>query len=221
VVEALVEHGANPDALNLEHETPLHIAVRHTSLRTITFLCDRSANLDAMSVHGNTAFRNLLETFRPRGDTQLNSATKLDMLACLITAGCDVNKSFFQTDDLMGVSYYNGSPLGYLFEFFPVPIRASDTNSKIAARLVGLVLMIIEAGYRPSYLDLCQYRQSWLHFILGSSYLEEKISQRIHRPNRLVDVCRVRLRGLLAKPIGRSLRDLELPEGLKEFLLLK
>lgn len=223
VVSELILYGANPDAINNDNETPLHIVLKHNNLETLQSLLKVVRNLDECSYFGTkTPFKYLMENL---------SVDKLRMGICLVKAGCDVNKGF--SGEKIEVIYYNSvfdSPFSYIFKLQKNKFKFYQqlnyfTESTGISLMVNLIYTILQAGYRVRESDLRMYKESWLYGYLdlidedNKDLLEDLFKAGMNKPN-LAALCRVRIRGLLRKPMEDSIAQLNIPKLLKSFLNL-
>lgn len=61
IIEILCEHGANIDAANDVHSTPLHLAVIKRELAVVELLCKRGAKIDEPNYRKKTAIRSAID----------------------------------------------------------------------------------------------------------------------------------------------------------------
>jgi ankyrin repeat protein len=54
IVQVLLEHGADVNAQNNHHSTPLHLATSLENVETIQLLIERGADIDAQDIVHNT-----------------------------------------------------------------------------------------------------------------------------------------------------------------------
>lgn len=237
VVVELLEHGANPDALNNENETPLHIVIRHNRCEILQTLLSVCKSLDQCSLFGNrTAFKYLIENL---------TVDKIKMALLLIKAGCDVNKSFsgttINTENIRLVFLHShfDSPFEFIFRlskskfkfyqqmsYFGAPSQNQEDQLSNAAigLLVNLVVLVIEAGYRISLADYKLFQDSWLFNHLATNdlntfnYVNSIFLSCLNGPNSLANLCRIRIRSILNKPIETSISMLNIPKQLKSFI---
>lgn len=219
VVSMLLEHGADPDGVNNDQETPLHIAVRHGHKDILETLLKTSKNLDQTSIFGGrTAFKCLMENL---------SIEKIKMAIDLIRAGCDVNKGFSGVIEDRGYDIYIDSPFEYIFklsknkfrfvfqinQFGNLDCKNESGMSQIGLRIVvRLVSLLIKSGYKISKSDILLYTNSWL-----KEYLDQH-DVKFSRMLSLEDLCRVRIRGLINKPLDKNVDCLDVPDNLRNFL---
>lgn len=215
----LLDHGADPDSTNNDQETPLHIAIRHGHKDILETLLKKSKNLDQASIYGGrTAFKCLIENL---------SVDKIKMAIDIIRAGCDVNKGFSGVKEDRGYDIFVESPFEYIFKLTKNKFRFAhqinlfgnlDSKNESGLSQIGikqmviLVSMLIKSGYKLNKNDMSLYESSWLkeyldhHGIVFNGFLS------------LADLCRVRIRCLLKKPLDNNVDNLDLPTNLKNFL---
>lgn len=244
--EELLEHGADADALNDEHDSSLHAVCRtgHHSRLVRTLLEHSKAarhSLDSRSLSDlATPLRVCIENL---------TRTRLRMARALLHAGADPNSSFNRTivDQNNNSSYDIRAALGQdsLFDYLltlPVTrfankqknldnsseseIQTTTTvNRNILSlnRFFHLIRMLVKAGYRVTRRDARMFNESWMRKHLGESgraIMDDVFATGVTRPRSLKDLCRCELRRVLHKPLRASIITLEIPARLKEFLTL-
>jgi len=88
VVKFLLEHGADPDAKNDRHLTPLHAASYYGSLEGAQLMLEHGANIHARSKTGQTPLHRVLDHLT---DTSYALDIFLDIVRCLLARGADVD----------------------------------------------------------------------------------------------------------------------------------
>lgn len=219
VVERLIERGAHVDALNEDNETPLYVmASRHSSYKKFQSLLRHAVNLDAESIKEHrTAFKVLIES---------KQIEKLDVAACLILAGCDVNKSFHRSALNTDTAFQHLLKIPRnRFKFFQ-QLHKNYSDDPILL-LVGLLCLVLKAGHKVTEHDVRLYKQSWLRSYLNSRYpkmlvnLDNLFDTYSTQPVSLINLCKFRIRQLLKKPLNASIPSLRLPKDLEELLFLR
>ncbi len=234
IVEKLIQSGADVDAVNDSGETPLHLAVRDDNMEIFKTLILHAKNLDqCTSVGSKTVLKLLL--------LENVEIYKIKMAACLVKAGCDVNKSFNKRTVLrmaqptnpindqyrILANILNGSPFQHLFQMprFKSQKRSVQDKDPICF-LVYLVELLIKAGYSICLEDFSLFKNSWVHEYLmqedpnALNILNELFRDYTVRPASLVNLCKFQVRSLLVKPLFNSIDKLNIPLDLKAFLYL-
>jgi ankyrin repeat protein len=88
VVNFLLEHGADPDAKNDDHSTPLHEASYYGSVKGAQSMLEYGANVHARNEEGRTPLHRVLVDLRYSHDTL---DMFLDTIRCLLKHGADID----------------------------------------------------------------------------------------------------------------------------------
>jgi ankyrin repeat protein len=239
VVKELIQFGAKVDIVNKDNETPLHIVTRQNKIETLDFLLEHAKEIDICSNFGQTPFKNVIEKIQ---------IEKLPLGISMIKAGCDVNKKFNNINDEQpneSPFVYLFKLSKSKFKFYQL-IHLSDENgninndnnnnnyiilSEIESTPIRLYIRLIElillAGYRLTFDDYKLYDHSWLSAylkntdIVKKNYLDQLfLSSGLRSSRKLVDLCRIKVRKLLRKPLNTSIDFLQIPIQLKSYLNL-
>lgn len=243
--EDLLEHGADADALNDEHDSALHAVCRtghHSRLvRIILEHSNAARSLNSRSLSDlATPLRVCIENL---------TRTRLRMARALLHAGADPNCSFNRTivDQNNNSSYDIRAALGQdsVFDYlltlpvarFANKLKNLDNSSESEMqtttinrntlslnRLFHLIRMLVKAGYHVTRRDARMFNESWMRKHLGESgraVMDDVFATGVTRPRSLKDLCRCELRRVLHKPMRASINTLEIPTRLKEFLTLQ
>jgi len=88
VVKFLLEHGADPDAKDDHHWTPLHAASYYGSVKGAQLILEQGANIHARNKRGLTPLHQVLDNLT---DTNDSLDMFLDTMRCLLAHGADVD----------------------------------------------------------------------------------------------------------------------------------
>jgi len=88
VVIFLLEHGADPDAKNDEHQTPLHHASVFGSVKGVQLMLEHGANINARTRGGHTPLHRVLFNLDDNYDTL---DMFLETIRCLLEHGADID----------------------------------------------------------------------------------------------------------------------------------
>lgn len=201
ICEELILRGANVDDVNDENESVIYVACLHNRHQALELLLDHAKQLDIFSMSDEKpAFRYLVENLTP---------VKLKMALSLLKAGCDVSMSIFETA-------YND----LYVEFLP-----NGQTRLPVKKLATLIQMILKCGYRVNRKDVDSFKESWLkcHLVENNEIdvcdkLEEMLNVSLTRPKTLAELCRVKIRENLRKPLKYSITVLDIPKDLKAYL---
>lgn len=197
--------------LNHDNETPLHIAARQSRVEIINELLDKSLMINTQSLIGHTPFRSVIEYL---------SIAKIDAAIQMIRMGCDVNIKITrdivtgQIGDNLLYSTVRHTCLEHIFYFYDHNLIKSEHDKQ---KLIKLIDMILKAGYKLNKVkDLSRVMTTNLlnNYPMVRKYLLIKFSS----PDTLANLCRVKVRNLLVKPLAISINLLNVPKFVKEFL---
>ena len=82
----LLEHGADVDALDDDHSTPLHLAAQYSGVKAARPLLKHGANIHARNKNGRTPLHESLANFHNKGYRH-----SLDIISLLLENGADVD----------------------------------------------------------------------------------------------------------------------------------
>lgn len=237
--------GADVDAPNDENDSVLHIVCRtgrHSKLVRLLIEHASARSLDSHSlIDSATPFRFCIEHLTRK---------RLRMARALLHAGADPNISFNRPATLLAEYFDIRAALGQdsLFDHliilppyrFSVIKKHDESNSSQLdvsstsnltqsliplTRFFQLIRMIVRAGYRLCPRDVRLFRESWFYkeSLSQSARIEfdrNVLAVGVTQPRSLKDICRYELRCLMAKPLRKSIRELDIPVRLKDFLTL-
>jgi hypothetical protein len=189
----------------------LHIAARQSRVEIINELLDKSLMINTQSLNGHTPFRSVIEYL---------SIAKIDSAIRMIRMGCDVNIKIARNmvtsqlgDNLMYTTVRH-TCLEHILYYYD---HNSIKNEHDKQKLIKLVDMVFKAGYKPNRikdLSLMMTTNLLNNYPLVRKYFLLKFNS----PDTLANLCRLKVRNSLVKPLAISIDLLHVPKFVKEFL---
>jgi hypothetical protein len=241
VVNALIENGANVDAINDQNETALHIATGLNQINLVETLLAKATKIDLISKSDETPLKNVFKMFQRE---------KLEILKKLILAGCDIralnrgyqssNQYTLMLSEVKSVST-SAMPPSLGSSSFAYIRRQSNDQSRSKSRLpfwnifrlkaeempnadslLDLAKLLLAAGYKPTIKEVKLFKKwSSSKTLDVKQTVDRLLNESCCEPSRLTSLARLKIRNYLKKPINNSIQALDIPLDLKQFLQFK